>query len=77
LVTLEAPTVKSGKLSSHEGEEFIYVLSGQVEVALGANQDLLNPGDSIQYSSSIPHRVSSRDGEKAQILAVIWSPPVK
>lgn len=74
LVTLEEPTVKSAKLSSHEGEEFLFVLSGQVEVCLDANTDVLTPGDSIQFSAKVPHRVSSYGGEKAQIVAVIWSP---
>lgn len=74
LVTLEEPTVKSSKLSSHEGEEFLFVLSGQVEVCLDANTDVLTPGDSIQFSAKVPHRVSSYGGEKAQIVAVIWSP---
>jgi transcriptional regulator with XRE-family HTH domain len=74
LVTLEEPTVKSVKLSSHEGEEFLFVLSGEVEVCLGENSDILTPGDSIQFSAKVPHRVSSHGEGKAQIVAVIWSP---
>ena len=74
LITLEPPTVKELKPSVHEGEEFLFVLSGKMEVLLAGHQDVLEPGDSILYDASVPHRVSSSGGEPAQVLAVIWSP---
>ena len=74
LITLEPPTVKSPKPSSHEGEEFLFVLSGKMEVTLGGHTDVLEPGDSIQYDARIPHRVTSHPGEETQAIAVIWSP---
>jgi len=61
------------KLSSHEGEEFIVVLSGEVEVAYGNDVRVLNAGDSIYYNSVIPHYVSCR-GERAEIYAVLYFP---
>jgi hypothetical protein len=45
-----------------------------MEVLLAGHQDVLEPGDSILYDASVPHRVSCCDGEPAQVLAVIWSP---
>ncbi len=73
LVTLE-PTSKKGVPYKHEGEEFIFVLEGRVEVQLGEFIDILEPGDSIYYDSTFPHRVSCADGEKiAKILAVIYA----
>ncbi|MDW7710146.1 MAG: cupin domain-containing protein [Deferrisomatales bacterium] len=76
LITLEPPTVKELQPSVHEGEEFLFVLSGRMEVRLGGHQDILEPGDSILYDASVPHRVSCHGGEPAQVLAVIWSPAV-
>jgi len=73
IVDLEPPTVKSPKPSVHDGEEFLYVLSGKMEVYLDGHTDVLEPGDSIQYDARIPHRVSAHGGEPAQIVAVIWS----
>jgi transcriptional regulator with XRE-family HTH domain len=73
-ITLEPPTVKEPKPSVHEGEEFLFVCSGRMEVHLGEHSDILEPGDSILYDASVPHRVSCHGGEPAQILAVIWSP---
>lgn len=74
LITLEPPTVQDRKPSVHEGEEFLFVLSGRMEVLLGGHSDVLEPGDSILYDAALPHRVSCHGGEPAQVLAVIWTP---
>lgn len=73
-ITLEPPTVKDLKLSIHEGEEFIFVLEGEMEVILGDHSDVLRPGDAIYYDSSMPHRVQCRGGKEAKILAVLYTP---
>jgi len=59
--------------SSHEGEEFLVVVSGQVEVRHAGQTHLLGPGDSIYYNSVVPHRVSSVGGP-ASIYAVLYFP---
>ena len=59
--------------SSHEGEEFIYVLSGSIRVEYGKDSFAVSEGDSIYYDSIVPHRVFSSDGA-ARILAVIYTP---
>lgn len=64
----------SDKLSSHEGEEFIVVVSGQVELVYGQDKFMLNPGDSMYYNSVVPHHVAAVGGEKATIYAVIYLP---
>lgn len=72
LVTLE-PGAKKGLPYSHEGEEFLFVLEGRVEIQLGNYTDILEPGDSIYYDSTVPHRVSSADDTPARIVAVIYA----
>ncbi len=62
------------KLSSHEGEEFIVVVSGEVEIIYGQETHVLKPGDSIYYNSVVPHNVSSRGNETAEIYAVLFFP---
>jgi len=74
LVTLEPATVKSEKLSTHDGEEFIFVLEGEMEVILGGHRDVLHPGDCIYYDSTIPHKVQCHRDIPTKILAVIWTP---
>jgi transcriptional regulator with XRE-family HTH domain len=59
--------------SSHEGEEFIYVLEGAVRVDYGRDSHTLAGGDSIYYDSIVPHKVCSSGGP-ARILAVLYTP---
>ena len=61
-------------LSSHEGEEFIYVLSGNVEISYGKETYLLAEGDSIYYDSLVDHHVHTANQEPAQILGVVYAP---
>jgi transcriptional regulator with XRE-family HTH domain len=59
--------------SSHEGEEFLVVTSGQVEVRYAGAVHRLQPGDSIYYNSIVPHRVSAVGGP-ATVYAVLYVP---
>lgn len=61
-------------LSSHEGEEFIMVLEGVMEISYGKHTYLLEEGDSIYYDSIVPHHVHAYEGKAAKILAVIYTP---
>lgn len=61
-------------LSSHEGEEFIVVTSGQVEVFYGQERYVLSEGDSIYYNSIVPHDVCCKGSQKATIYAVLYIP---
>jgi transcriptional regulator with XRE-family HTH domain len=60
--------------SSHEGEEFIFVLEGAAKIDYGNQTFFLHPGDSIYYDSIINHLVSSADEKPAKILAVVYTP---
>jgi len=61
-------------LSSHEGEEFVYVLEGEIEVKYGQDSYIVSKGDSIYYDSIIPHHLHSHNGEISKILAVVYTP---
>ncbi|HOX27659.1 MAG TPA: cupin domain-containing protein [bacterium] len=73
IVTLEPATIKDSHAYAHEGEEFIFVLEGKMEVQLGDHTDVLEPGDSIYFDSSIPHLVRCVEGGVARIVAVIYT----
>ena len=62
------------KKSTHEGEEFIYVISGNLALEYGSVSDVLYEGDSVYYDSIVPHRVFSGNGKPVKILAVIYTP---
>lgn len=70
-----APSAQSDyKLSSHEGEEFIFVLKGKVEINYGKEIYLLNEGDSIYLDSIVAHNVHAAGNVNAKILGVIYYP---
>jgi transcriptional regulator with XRE-family HTH domain len=58
----------------HEGEECGVVLQGRVETWIGNRQYILDPGDAIYHSSSVPHR-SRNIGESDAIMVVAKTPP--
>lgn len=61
-------------LSSHEGEEFIYCLEGELEISYGAENYIIKEGDSIYYDSIVDHHVHAAGPEGAKILAVVYTP---
>ncbi len=61
-------------LSSHEGEEFIYVLSGEIELSYGTEVFKISEGDSIYYDSVVSHHIHSSNDKPARILAVVYAP---
>ena len=72
LVSLE-PSKADEERSTHDGQEFIYVLEGAMEVKLGEEVHILEAGDSIYYDSTVPHLVKNHGGNITRILAVLYS----
>ena len=69
LVQLEVDPEK--EVSLHEGEEFIFVLDGEVILEIGEDKFVLEPGDSAYYLSTTAHHIAAKNG-KATILAVMY-----
>jgi transcriptional regulator with XRE-family HTH domain len=69
LVKLEEDPEKETSL--HEGEEFIFVLDGEVILEIGEDRFELEPGDSAYYLSTTAHHIAAKNG-KATILAVLY-----
>lgn len=72
LVTLE-PADTEEERSTHDGQEFIYVLEGTMEVRLGKKVHLINAGDAIYYDSTVPHLVKCHGEKPTKILAVLYA----
>ena len=60
------------RLEGHEAEEFIYVVSGRLEIVHGVSRYELFPGDSIAYGAHIPHHVHAAGDGPARIVAVFF-----
>jgi len=72
MVTLE-PAATEEERSAHDGQEFIFVLTGSMEVRLGEEIHVLEPGDAIYYDSTVPHLVKCHGRETTKILAVLYT----
>ncbi len=58
----------------HEGEEFIYVLKGNLELTVGSAVHLLTPGMSYHFNSSIRHMLRNPGSRNTQLLVVLYTP---
>jgi transcriptional regulator with XRE-family HTH domain len=74
IVEIEPSRESDYKLSTHEGEEFIYVLKGSIEINYGKNLYQINTGDTIYLDSVVPHNVHAAANQPAKILAVVYTP---
>ncbi len=54
----------------HEGEEWIYVLSGEITLSLAGEKYDLDAGDAVHFDSRLPHRVIPRSKTAPEILLV-------
>ena len=59
---------------SHEGEEFVYVLKGKIEVRVGENANILKKEQTIHFNSGIVHRLRNLGRESAKLIVVIYTP---
>ena len=69
----EARQKKPLELHRHAGQEFDYVISGQLKVRVGDHEEVLGPGDSIFYKSSTPHGEVAVGGKACTFLAMIMA----
>jgi transcriptional regulator with XRE-family HTH domain len=58
------------KLATHNGQEFMYVLEGRIEVTLGTEKFILKKGDAAYWYGSIPHKGISVSNKPAKTLNV-------
>ena len=65
----------TNKMSNHEGEEFMYVLEGEIKITYGTDTYNLKKGESIYYDSIVPHIITTpSESQKAKVLAVLYIP---
>jgi DNA-binding transcriptional MerR regulator/mannose-6-phosphate isomerase-like protein (cupin superfamily) len=69
-----APESGSGESYTHEGEEFLYVLRGQLAIMLDGEEYRLRPGDSFYFESATPHRWKN-PGRNETWLLWVNTPP--
>ena len=73
-VTIDAMKDHKGVGYQHEGEEFVYVLKGQVEIKVGDHLNVLKEGESLHFNSGIRHKLTNVSKKRAVLLVVIYTP---
>ena len=71
---LELPAGGQGMESSHEGEELVICVSGQIELAYGGETTVLGPGDTAYYNSVVKHAIRAVGGKPASAYGVVFLP---
>ncbi|MBC2713607.1 MAG: helix-turn-helix transcriptional regulator [Desulfosarcina sp.] len=73
-VKIDAMNAHEGVSYNHEGEEFVYVLDGTIEVVVGEHVNTLGPGDSLHFNSGIRHHLENIGKTDAELIVVIYNP---
>jgi DNA-binding transcriptional MerR regulator/mannose-6-phosphate isomerase-like protein (cupin superfamily) len=69
-----SPRAGSGESYTHEGEEFLHILQGQLHISVAEVEYRLKPGDSFYFESTTPHRWFNPGRTKTRVLWVNTPP---
>ena len=59
---------------AHDGNEWIYILSGHMRLVLGDQDSVLGPGDVASFDTQVPHWFGSTGDEPVEILSIYGRP---
>ena len=58
----------------HEGEEFVYVLAGRIEITVGEHVNRLKAGDALHFNSGIRHMMRNPGKKETELIVVVYNP---
>lgn len=72
---VEFPPLDAGEMvfTSHEGEEFVYVMEGTLEFRTADRVERLEAGDCVYFDSSQGHSFRSLGDRPAKAIVVVWT----
>jgi quercetin dioxygenase-like cupin family protein len=73
MVTIEAKQDHKPVAYKHDGEEFIYVMEGDLELTLGTETQILKAGESVRFNSDVAHKLKSVSQEQTRCLVVLYT----
>ncbi|MBN1848741.1 MAG: FAD-binding protein [Deltaproteobacteria bacterium] len=74
MITIEPNQVHKPVAYKHEGEEFIYVMEGDLELTLDNKKNHLRPGESKHFNSETPHKLKNLGNQTTRCLVVLYTP---
>ena len=66
---------EDGEMYRHDGEEWLFVVSGTLRLALAGEAHTLGPGDTAHFDARVPHRLSALHGVDAELILVACAAP--
>ncbi len=73
-ITIDPLKEHTGVGYQHEGEEFVYMLKGKVEVLVGDNVNVLEENDSLHFNSGVKHKLTNLSDQTARLIVVLYVP---
>ena len=73
-VTIPPESAHKGVGYRHEGEEFVYVLSGEVEITIDQEKTRLAKKESLRFNSNLDHHLMNPGTVDAELLVILYLP---
>lgn len=73
MITIEPHHDHKPVAYKHEGEEFIFVMEGELEFTLGSKVHTLKKGESIHFHSNTPHKLKSLSAQMTRCLVILYT----
>lgn len=73
-VTIPPRTAHKGVEYQHGGEEYVYVLSGELEVSVDQEKTMLAENESLRFNSNLDHHLSNPGDGEAKLLVILYLP---
>ncbi|MCP4579883.1 MAG: cupin domain-containing protein [Deltaproteobacteria bacterium] len=73
-ITIPPQTGHEGVGYQHEGEEFVYVVSGEVELLVDKEKYRLGEKESHRFNANVNHHLSNPGDETAELLVILYVP---
>lgn len=74
LVTLDPKKEHEMVAYQHEGEEFVYVLDGRVEITVGDDVCELKKGASLHFNSGTKHHLKNLSTKHSKLMVIVYTP---
>ena len=73
MVTIEPHHAHKPVAYKHDGEEFIFVMQGELQFTLGTKVHVLKTGESIHFHSATPHKLKSLSAATTRCLVILYT----
>ncbi len=73
-ITMEPKKEHEMVAYKHEGEEFVYVLDGRVEIQIGEATHVVKKGGTLHFDSGVSHNLRNLSTKQSKLLVVVYTP---